>query len=51
MNRTKNLAIWNDTDLLKFAIIAFAFGMLVGTGVGYEWAWKPVVNCFKPLVG
>ncbi len=43
--------IWSDRDLLKFSGIAAVMGFVVGVLVGFEWAWRPVVNCFRPLVG
>ncbi len=43
--------IWSDRDLLKFSVIAAVMGFVVGVLVGFEWAWRPVVNCFRPLVG
>ncbi len=43
--------LWTDKDLLKYCIIAWFIGALIGGLVGFEWAWRPVVNCFKPLMG
>jgi hypothetical protein len=51
MNTAKKLYVYSDRDLLKFVGIAFGLGVLVGIGIGYEWAWKPVVDCFRPLIG
>ena len=47
----KNEAIWRDSDLLKFSLIAAAIGFAIGFLFGYEAAWKPIVNCFRPLIG
>ena len=44
-------AIWTDRDLAKFSLIAAAIGFLVGVAVGFEWAWKPAVSTFRPLLG
>lgn len=44
-------AIWYDSDLAKAALVGVAIGFVVGVIVGYEWAWRPVVNTFRPLVG
>ena len=43
--------IWSDRDLLKFSVIAAGIGFVVGVLAGFEWAWRPVVNCFRPLIG
>lgn len=43
--------IWTDKDLVKFSIIAAGIGFVIGIAVGFEWAWRPVVNCFRPLIG
>jgi hypothetical protein len=45
------LAIWNDRDIIKALAIGAVSGFVVGLVVGFEWAWKPVVNVFKPLIG
>jgi hypothetical protein len=44
-------SIWNDLDMLKAALYGAGIGLVVGVVVGYEWAWSPVVNTFKPLIG
>jgi len=44
-------AIWNDRDILKAALYGATIGLIVGIVVGYEWAWQPVVNTFRPLIG
>jgi hypothetical protein len=44
-------AIWNDIDLIKASLVGSAIGLVVGIIIGYEWAWQPVVNTFKPLIG
>ena len=43
--------IWSDRDLAKFSAIALGIGFIIGVVVGFEWAWKPVIDCFRPLVG
>lgn len=47
----KKQPIWHDKDLYKFGAICAVIGFAVGFLFGYEWAWKPVVQTFKPLVG
>jgi polyferredoxin len=47
----KRQPIWNDKDLYKATAIGIIIGFLVGVVVGYEWAWRPVVQTVKPLVG
>jgi len=47
----KKQPIWHDTDMIKSAAVAGAIGFIVGVIVGYEWAWKPVIETFKPLIG
>jgi polyferredoxin len=44
-------AIWNDIDMIRSALVGAAIGLVVGIVIGYEWAWQPVVNTFKPLIG
>lgn len=44
-------AIWNDIDMIKAALFGSVIGLIVGVAVGYEWAWQPIVNNFKPLIG
>jgi hypothetical protein len=41
--------IWSNRDLLKFSAIGAVAGFVIGVVVGFE--WRPVVNCFRPLVG
>ncbi len=47
----KNQPIWHDKDLYKAAVVAGIVGFFVGLIVGYEWAWRSVVQTFRPLVG
>jgi hypothetical protein len=47
----KKQPIWRDSDMIKAAAIAGMIGFVVGVIVGYEWAWKPAVQIFKPLMG
>ena len=49
--RLKKRPIWHDSDMLKAAAVAGVIGFVVGIIVGYEWAWRPVIQTFKPLVG
>ena len=44
-------AIWNDIDIFKAVLFGTGFGIVVGIVIGYEWAWQPVVNTFKHLIG
>jgi hypothetical protein len=37
--------------MAKAALVGIAIGFVIGVIVGYDWAWRPVVNTFKPLVG
>ena len=46
-----NQALWNDKDLAVSAIVGVGIGFVIGLTFGYEWAWRPVVNCFRPLIG
>jgi len=46
-----NQALWNDKDLTVGIITGVGIGLVIGLVFGYEWAWRPVVNCFRPLVG
>lgn len=46
-----NQPIWNDKDILKFSSVAAVIGCAIGFLLGYEAAWKPIVNCFRPLIG
>jgi len=47
----KKQPVWHDRDLYKAMAIGAVIGFLVGIVVGYEWAWRPVVQTFKPLIG
>jgi hypothetical protein len=47
----KKQPIWHDTDMIKAAAAAGVISFIVGIIVGYEWAWKPVIQTFKPLMG
>lgn len=46
-----NQPLWSDVDLVKFSAIAMVFSFAIGFLVGYESAWRPIVNCFRPLMG
>lgn len=43
--------LWYDRDLIKVGLVAIVLGFAIGFLVGYESALKPIVNCFKPLIG
>ncbi len=47
----KNQPIWSDKDLYKAVAVGSVIGFVVGLMVGYEWAWRPVIQTFRPLVG
>jgi hypothetical protein len=51
MNVAKKLYVYSNKDLFIFGSVTFGLGMLVGIGIGFQWAWKPVVDCFRPLIG
>jgi hypothetical protein len=37
--------------MVKASLYGVAIGCVVGFVVGYEWAWQPIVNTFRPLIG
>jgi hypothetical protein len=43
----KSQPMWHNKDLYK----AMAVGVCIGFIVGYDWAWAPVTQTFKPLIG
>jgi Na+/H+-dicarboxylate symporter len=47
----KEQPVWRDKDLYKSLAIGVVIGFLVGLVVGYEWAWRPVEQSFRPLIG
>jgi hypothetical protein len=47
----KSQPIWHDRDMTKALVFGIAIGFVVGVVVGFEWAWQPVVNTFRPLIG
>lgn len=47
----KSQPIWHNTDMIKVVAIASVIGFIVGVIVGYEWAWKPVIQTVTPLIG
>lgn len=47
----KHQPIWHDKDLYKALAIGAVVGFVAGLVVGFEWAWRPVVQTFRPLVG
>jgi hypothetical protein len=50
-NYLKSQPIWNNADMIKAAAIAGVIGFMIGVIVGYDWAWAPVTQTFKPLIG
>jgi len=46
-----NQILWSDKDLVVGVIVGVGIGFVIGLAFGYEWLWRPVVNCFRPLVG
>jgi hypothetical protein len=50
-NYLKSQPIWHNADMIKAAVIAGIIGFMVGVIVGYDWAWEPVTQTFKPLIG
>ncbi len=46
-----NQALWNDKDLAVGVAVGVGIGFVIGLAFGYEWAWRPVVNCIRPLIG
>ena len=47
----KHQPLWHDSDLVKAGLVGVAIGLVIGITIGYEWAWRPVVTTFKPLIG
>lgn len=47
----KNQPIYREKDIYKFIAIGTVIGFIVGLLVGYEWAWRPAVQTFRPLIG
>jgi len=50
-NYLKSQPIWHNADMIKAAVIAGVIGFMIGVIVGYDWAWAPVTQTFKPLIG
>jgi hypothetical protein len=50
-NYLKKQPIWHNADMIKAAAIAGVIGFMIGVIVGYDWAWAPVTQTFKPLIG
>jgi hypothetical protein len=50
-NYLKSQPIWHNADMIKAAAIAGVIGFMIGVIVGYDWAWAPVTQTFKPLIG
>lgn len=47
----KQQPVWQDKDLYKSLAIGVVIGFLIGLVVGYEWAWRPVEQSIRPLIG
>jgi ElaB/YqjD/DUF883 family membrane-anchored ribosome-binding protein len=47
----KEQPIYTVKDSYKFIAIGAVVGFIVGLVVGYEWAWRPAVQTFRPLIG
>jgi ElaB/YqjD/DUF883 family membrane-anchored ribosome-binding protein len=47
----KNQPIYKANEVYKFIAIGAVVGFVVGLVVGYEWAWRPAVQTFRPLIG
>ena len=47
----KNQPIYTVKDSYKFIAIGAVVGFVVGLVVSYEWAWQPVLQSFRPLIG
>lgn len=39
--------IWHDKDLFKAGLVGAGIGFFIGVVVGFEWAWRPVVQTFS----
>jgi len=50
-NYLKSQPIWHNADMIKAAVIAGVIGFMIGVIVGYDRAWAPVTQTFKPLIG
>lgn len=47
----KNQPIYKEKDIHKALIVGAVIGFFIGVIVGYEWAYTPVINTFRPLIG
>ena len=43
--------IYHGRDLFKSSLYGVVIGFIIGVLVGFEWAYRPVITVFKPLVG
>ena len=47
----KKQPVWHDSDMWRAGLTGAAIGFVIGVVVGFEWAWRPVVENFRPLIG
>ncbi len=47
----KRQPVWHDGDLYKSLAIGAVVEFIIGYVLGYEAAWKPVIQSFRPLIG
>lgn len=43
--------LWSDIDLVKFSAVVVVISFALGFLAGYEASWRPIVDCFRPLIG
>lgn len=47
----KDQPIYKEKDLYRSMTIGGVIGFMIGVVVGYEWAYTPVINAVRPLIG